>query len=307
MNPNKQHVIYIAHGNDHYVREAAYSIMSMWRHSPARNFGIVVVSDRPEVFKSLLPLDESIRYLPLDDSRKKEYLASLGYVHRIKPLAIAWAAKTVGAPGDAFLFLDTDTAATGDVQKLFDLIWKGKTVLNECEGTIQNPSYRGSAQRKLLGFAQNQGLRVAGQEQRLDVSTPMWNSGVLGFQSPVIALLEQSVQWIDAMFPLLGIQSVEQVACSLVLHHARTPVCDSGDTVLHYHMFKEYRADLQAFFEQVQDMSLAERIKHLDWVDPAQRIQPKLAFNRLPKWQRKLKRLVGSGWTPLPYPWLNKR
>jgi hypothetical protein len=302
--PTKQHVIYVAHGSESYAQEAAYSILSLWRYASAPRFQIHVLTDLEQSFRRLLPGDTSVNYLSFSAEQRATWLGTDGYIHRIKPLAIQWVAQQVGSAHDQFLFLDTDTVATQDIQTIFDWVAQGQTVLNECEGTVQSLRHNTRSHKKIFEFAKQRSVLINGVPQPIDVQTRLWNSGVIGFSGELMPLYSEAVQWIDQVYPQLPIHTVEQVAFSATLHAHQLSLRDSGDTILHYHVFKEFRDDLAAFFIRVQGMNLQERLAHWHWIDPALRIQPKLRFNAQAKWKRQIQKRLGRSWKPLPYPWL---
>ena len=283
--------------------EAAYSILS------ARGRGefsgpIHVVTDHAECLQQLLGQAPNIHFLPLSAEDKKSFVGPTGYVHRLKPQAIAWATRQFSQPGDHIVFLDTDTAFLHPIQPWLDQMEEGLVILNECEGAANAIPHATRSQKRAGDFFRRASLDVKGKTHPLDPTTPLWNSGVIGFSSHQVHWFDEATDWIDAMWPLLAIHTVEQCAFSAVLHAHRVPLVESGEIVFHYHWFKEFRQDLMAFFQHLgKHASYAERLALWPSIQPDLRVVPKKTFLKKPKWQRSLLRRMGRNWQPLPYAW----
>lgn len=297
------HLIYISHGPQAYAREAAYSILSVLRYA-VLPMSIHVVTDHPDSIKALLGDAPGVHYLPLSAEQKVAFVGDTGYVHRLKPQAIAWATRQVARPEDTVLFLDTDTAVLADLTPLIDAARAGQVVLNECEGPANAIRQATSSQRRSGAFFRGGTLTVNGQVMALDPDTPLWNSGVIVFEARRVGWFDETVAWIDAIWPRMSIHTVEQIAFSAVLHAHHVPLRSSEDLVFHYHWFKEFRHDLEAFFEHLgPDASWQERVAQWPAISPEQRVLPKRVFLQKPKWQRSLLKRLGHDWKPAPYPW----
>ena len=84
--------------------------------------------------------------------------------------------------------------------------------------------------------------------------------------------IQQTIDAIDAIYPLVQINTVEQIALSAVLDIHKIPVHPADVAVLHYHVFKEFRGDLATFFARYAGSSLAQWLAHWPEIDPAQRM-----------------------------------
>ncbi|MES2184258.1 MAG: hypothetical protein V4505_06920 [Pseudomonadota bacterium] len=306
------YLVYMAHGAEYYRQEAVYSLLSWWRARGHTGAGAgmgdciaLVVTDAPESFTRILGLTPAIRYLPVDQARLDAWRGGPGgYVHRIKPQAILYAARTVGAgPGDAVLFVDSDTSFLADPQPLFAAVREGDTFLHEREGSIAGNRRHSRSQGRLYDMARRHAFLQGGQRQLLALDMPLWNSGAVGLRGDRLHLLEETLALTDEIVAALPLATAEQVALSAVLARHGLPVRAAAPWLLHYHVFKEFRRDLAAFFGRHAGSTPAQWVLLSAGMDPLQRIQPKLAFNRLPKWWRQLRKAAGSPWKPLPYPW----
>lgn len=298
------YLIYMAHGADCYRDEAIYSILSLWRwHDPA-DFTLLVATDDPTHFERILGTHTSVRYLPLSATQLHDWRGSINYVHRIKSCVVQWAMQSTGASaGDGYMFVDSDTTFTAPITPVFTRITQGEVFLHQSEGTVEGTRHETNSKGRLYRAIRAQPFRVCGTEQHLRTGMTLWNSGVIGLRGDQLGLLQETIDAIDAIYPLVQINTVEQIALSAVLDLKNIPVYPADVAVLHYHVFKEFRGDLATFFARYAGSSLAQWLAHWPEIDPAQRIVPKLQFNARPKWQRNWLKLIGRRWKPVPYPW----
>lgn len=298
------HLIYMAHGADCYRDEAIYSILSLWRWHDQSTFTLLVATDEPAHFERILGAHASVVYLPLSAAQLREWRGGINYVHRIKSCVLQWAIQTAGARADdGFMFVDSDTTFTAPVTGLFRRITQGEVFLHQSEGTVEGTRHETNSKGRLYRAIRAQPFRVCGAERHLRTGMTLWNSGVIGLRGDQIGLLQQTIDAIDAIYPLVQINTVEQIALSAVLDIHNIPVFPADEAVLHYHVFKEFRGDLAVFFNRYTGSSLPQWLEHWPEIDPALRIVPKLQFNARPKWQRNWLKLIKRRWAPLPYPW----
>ncbi|KAF1048745.1 hypothetical protein [Xylophilus sp.] len=298
------YLITMAHGADCFRQEAVYALLSARLRSTVPATALVV-TDQPEFFARYLGDGADLRCLAVDRARLDAWRGGpQGYLHRIKPQAIAHAARSVGPqPGDNFLFVDSDTFFLTDPAPLFERLAAGEVLLNEPEGGLYAIRRQTRSHARLCKAARRHAFDVGGEAVRLPMDLTLWNSGVIGLCARLLPVLDDTIALIDAMWPVVPIPTVEQVALSAVLARRGIRPAATTHAILHYHNFKEFRADLALFFARHDGLPPGAWVALLHEVDPAVRIQPKLAFNRLPKWWRQLRKAVGRPWRPLPYPW----
>lgn len=299
-------LIYMAHGADCYRDEAVYSILSLWRwHDPAE-FRLLVVTDDPAHFERVLGVQPAVCYLTLSAQQLNDWRGSINYVHRIKSCVVQWAMQVGGATArDNFLFVDSDTSFTASIGAVFARIAQGEVFLHQSEGTVEGTRHETNSKGRLYRAICAKTFHVCGTERSLRTGMTLWNSGAIGLRGDRIGLLQQTIDAIDAIYPQVQINTVEQIALSAVLDLQGIPVSPCDHVLLHYHVFKEFRADLAVFFARYAGSNLAQWLAHWPEIDPAQRIQPKLQFNARPKWQRQWLKLIGRRWQPVSYPWMS--
>lgn len=306
---SRHHLLTMAHSAEHYRQEAIYLLLTWLRE---RNFDTapcraLVATDKPESFLAILGERPEIAYLPLDMQQLLTWRGGPdGYVHRIKPQLIAYAAQYLKlGKNDALMFVDSDTAFHANPSPLFDLVMHGFAVLHTQEGNIANNRHHTRSQRRLYKLARSQALTMPGSAPyQLNLHMPLWNSGAIGLRGDMVqSVMEQTLALTDAIYKVLPIGTAEQIACSIVLHEHSIPVRTAEPFLLHYHMFKEFRADVAAFLEYHAGATSDEWITLSSEIDPVYRIVPKLAFNMKPKWWRQLRKIFYGSWQRMPYPW----
>lgn len=301
----------MAHGAACYRQEAIHLLLTWRARRTTGAAGVhgavaLVVTDAPDDFRAILGEGDDVRYLPVDAAQLTAWRGGpQGYIHRIKPLAILHAVASVqGCADDAFLFVDSDTSFLADPAPLFAAVHAGDVFLHEREGTIAGNRRHTRSQGRLHAMSRTRSFTIGGRAQRLAPDLPLWNSGAIGLRGDRFGLIAETLELTDAIHAVLPIATAEQVALAAVLAAHRIVPRPAAPWLLHYHVFKEFRDDLAAFFAHHRGTPPDGWIALLPQVDPQRRIAPKLAFNRQPKWWRQLRKAVGRSWRPLPYPWL---
>lgn len=88
MTTPQYRLLLISHGSDVYAMEAAYAILSARAHGGFSG-PIHVVTDHPDRLRQLTGDAPGVHYLPLSEDLKQSFIGTSGYVHRLKPQAIA--------------------------------------------------------------------------------------------------------------------------------------------------------------------------------------------------------------------------
>lgn len=265
----------------------------------------LVVTDAPQEFKAVLGDAPDVRYVPVTTQQLLCWQGGAdGYVHRIKPVAMRHAAQAVGAaPTDVFMFVDSDTSFLAEPTPLLQRVAAGVVVLHEREGTIAGNRSHTRSQRRLYESARNGSIPEGALGASIDAAMSLWNSGVIGLRGDQLDVLDETIDLIDRMTATLRLTTAEQVALAAVLRRRALPLEPAAHLVFHYYLFKEFRADLAAFFAQHAGEGLTQFLGAIDEIDPVRRSVPKMDFIRQPKWWRQIRKAVGHSWRPLPYPW----
>lgn len=296
-------ILYVAHGEDHFLQEAAYSILSLFSVASSSDYVVAIVTDKGELIKKLLGPEAQINILPINQKIINQWKGEDGYVHRIKPKAIQWAIKKIGEKDDLFLFVDSDTVFYENPDSIFKKIQCKNVVMDEMEGSVEKCRDLTSSQRKMYRVVCSDDFNICGVRRKIGLNTQLWNSGVIGVDFDDRDVFSDVLLLIDEMYKKLPIMTIEQIALSIVLQEKKIHIRDNENIIFHYHFFKEFRNDLRVFFERYKNSSLDEKIGRIGEISPRLRCVPKIDFHKNPKILRQFLKIIGFRWKSLPYPW----
>ena len=160
--------LYLVHGALSYYQEAAYSILSLWRQPGGLGFGVVVVTDDPQPLRDLLGNAPQIQYLSYTALQRTQWIGAAGYIHRMKPNAMAWAMSELATSGDElWAFIDSDTSFLHPPQAWFDAVAQGAVVLHAQEGTVAGNRSHSRSQRRLADALAGQPITIRGANKSI--------------------------------------------------------------------------------------------------------------------------------------------
>ncbi|MBC6697861.1 hypothetical protein [Hymenobacter sp. BT190] len=148
--------------------QAQFSILSFLRHRAGLS-GITVVTDAPDFYRHLAG---HVTVLPIEAATLREWKGEFDFFWRIKIKALEYVAQR--NPGQAILYLDTDTFLHGSFAALQQALVAGAAFMHEPEGAL---SALGSKTEKLM-WRQTGGQTFGGIQ--LHERHTMWNAGVVG-------------------------------------------------------------------------------------------------------------------------------
>lgn len=298
-----KHIIYVAYGADCFVQEAAYSVLSLCSVVNIDDYRVTIVTDKGFLFHKLIGNTDNINILSVNDEKIKKWRGDNGYVHRAKPIAIQWAVQQVAKPDDLVIFVDSDTFFRKSPEILFKKIRNKLVVLDELEGTIDSCRNYTNSLKKLYRSIKIENFMIRGESKVIPLDTKLWNSGVIGFEFSQAGIFDDVVALIDDMYKKVPIVTVEQIALSIVLQDQGIEIKDDEDVIFHYHFFKEFRKDLDVFFGRYKNKNFKDKISKIGEIAPILRYVPKEKFHKHSKSVRKILKIIGLKWKPLPYPW----
>lgn len=166
-------LIYLAHTDIRFIRQARFSILALMEYIPAfgQAYQLIVFTDKAEVFTDLGAIIE-----PLDEARIKEFRGVNDFVHRMKIMAL----KTVmdKYAGHAIL-LDSDNLTFQNPRPLFEKLSAGDSILNQIEERLDQP--QSPLGKKFHRFFKKHPIIPIGTEElTIPVDTVLWNAGVVG-------------------------------------------------------------------------------------------------------------------------------
>lgn len=274
---NKElHIVFQAYGSEQNLQECLYALLSFSRvHTTLPEaWKIHIYTDQPGWFDQQ-QTDLSLELHLMDQNLLRQWRGEINFVHRVK---IALLQDLAAQVQGSILYLDSDICFLRPVTELAIRLEAGELFMHIAEGRPSeepNPILR-----KLNRFLKQQGaISIAGQQQKIDPRTTMWNAGVLGFPVHKAALLQQVMEVTDTIYPRFPKHVVEQFAFSCMMQQAGA-VHSAAPYILHYWNFKEFRLYLASFFAYYSDKRWTEQVRLSDLLPIAALIQEKLGFYR---------------------------
>jgi hypothetical protein len=253
-------ILYLCYGDGPQIDETRFSLMSAFRFgSPETcDHQFVVYTENPGQFAGL-----GVKIVELDAATLDAWLGRDGYAHRRKTMTIVNAMRRF--PGSV-VFVDCDTYFLKPPAALFSKLGHGRTRLHILEGRLIES--RNAANRMLSEIvAAHTFFDLNGREFTICPDAAMWNSGVLGIDSRDARLMDETLNLIDQMWPLVknapvAIHHVEQFATGYFF--GTSQISESHDIVYHYwpeSVRLPFRKRLPALLAIAADASPAERGK----------------------------------------------
>jgi len=212
--------IYIAHTVERSKLDVRFSILCLIHHSRSikEQLRIIVVSDHPEWFEDLPVLVEKI-----DGATIKKWKGEFEFLHRLKIEAIKYVRDKYD--GD-LLYMDGDTCFFEDAAPVIEKIASGKSLMHEFEGKLESRSNL-TLKRTHDFFLKNPKIDVASSAIQVNPEQSLYNAGVIGISNSDAHLLEQILEFNDALYPIYRNHVTEQLMFSYVLsQNTRISTCD---------------------------------------------------------------------------------
>ncbi len=291
-------IAYLAHGNAGYLNECRFSLLKflqVYNLRPPLNLGVIIYTDKPQAFEAFIPFFKSFVLEPVNDALLNSWIAGTGYVHRAKTKMIQDAlAKN---PGN-LIFFDTDTYLIAPVDDVWNEIDAGAVYLHTKEGILDRRLDK--TFNKWGRFLEKAFITYGDKSFSYDKNLAVWNSGVLGLSPQYASVLNDVLLLMDAVYKQFPKHITEQVAVSYCFSRTASIKAAEGK-VAHYWNLKEFRQLLQTFFEKNEEESIPALVKKVQRIDALAMMREKAAFDRLPFFQRSLKKLTGNRWTIKAY------
>ncbi|OWP63624.1 hypothetical protein CDA63_08585 [Hymenobacter amundsenii] len=283
------YLIYLAHGPAAIKYEALYSLLTYFDVAPAPLATVLVYTDTPDVFQQVLGDRADILYPAVTADQWQAWRGAADMVYLLKIGVLEHAAAHY--PGN-LLFTDTDTIWQRDPTPIFAQIAQGTRFMHLNEGVMRTGNL---LSRKVYRRLQGREFVVGTSRVRIGPDTPLYNSGIIGFQSQDAALLRDITPLADQLYAAYNKHMMEQLATGLRLG-LDSPLREAAPYVLHYWNLKAIRPALMRVFEQSANQGLPALRRHLDALDIAGQHTAELTYRNRPGWQRTLLKLVGRQW-----------
>ncbi len=211
LQAGRRRIIYLAHGDDKYLKQAVYSLLTLLNFLDADSnglkidIGVIVYTDSPAHFPSHPCL--AIRKLDSQDIRRLK--GGYGYVHRIK---LAILDEVINSDGGPVIFVDCDTKWIKSPAAAFDALESGSSIffMHEFENELSPkffPSY-------LEALVQRPELC-----SNFHIAPPwkVWNSGVIGIPAGHANFFTDALNFTDQLVGTVRHDNwIEQLAVSVM-------------------------------------------------------------------------------------------
>ena len=232
------HLVYLVFGPNAANHTQAYFSILTFLRQPAALEGITVVTDRPDFYARL---DPRVRLLPVDAALLREWEGPHQFFWRVKIKALE--AVAAACPGQALLYLDSDTFLGGQAANLTQALTTNVALMHEPEGQLAAlPSKTERLMWQQLQHRTWENIKLTG-------STLMWNAGAVGIPAGrATVAIALALRLCDA-WCAAGVtrRLIEQLALSVALAETG-PLAAANASIGHYWSTKpEWNRPIAAF------------------------------------------------------------
>lgn len=253
----KYHIIYLAHGEKHFLHETYLSVLSIWKQKSSLDIGISIYSSEPDFFREVFK--NSVNIISLSKSQIETWKGAFQFNHRLKiELLLDF---TERFKDDHYIFLDSDTFVTRNFDEKLKLIGKNNFLMHFDEGLMNQK--RRTHIKKLFQFLSHNKI----PDVTLTNELHMWNSGVIGFHYDNKDLLLKILQTTDSLTEKTSSHILEQF--SFCYHFQRNGVIFQMHPEIHHYWYcKEMRIHINDFFARNKSLSIEEQIEKIELLNP---------------------------------------
>jgi hypothetical protein len=251
------HLVYLVFGSNTTNHIQAYFSIITFLQQPATLSGITVLTDQPEFYARL---SDHVHLLPIDARQLQEWEGPHQFFWRVKLKALE--AISSAHPGQALVYLDSDTFSGGRAAALAQALAANTALMHEPEGPLASlPS-----KTERLMWQQLRGHPWEGIT--LTTTTLMWNAGVVGIPAGrAAAAISLALRLCDA-WCAAGVtrRLIEQLALSVALA-ATGPLAAAKPNIGHYWSAKpEWNKQISAFLltSLLQNHTVTQQVAALE-------------------------------------------
>ncbi len=295
MDKQPNYIVFQCYGNECIFHECAFALLSLSRlyggGCPA-NTQIWIYTDNPGWFSTFRNISLPLNFCEIAPANITKWKGSIDFVHRVK---IEILKDFTRERNGNVLYTDTDVVFTWPIDYLMKQISSGQLYMHVNEGVVSSRSNPIFA--KLDTHLRDNTPMKVNDKPLWDL--PMWNAGVLGFDTKYRYLLDDILTFTDTEYPRFPKHIVEQFAFSVFLAHAGT-IKTAAPFVLHYWNLKEVRAVLASFFAYFKNHDWNELSEYSGLLQMPVLMQEKVNFlaNR-----DITDKLLKKQWQPAEYNW----
>ena len=208
--------------------QCRFSILTFLRQQ-ADLSGITVLTDAPNFYQHLA---DYLTVVPMPEHTLREWQGEYNFFWRVKIKALQYLAQQY--PGQALLYLDSDTFLHGSLPLLAQALARGGAFMHEPEGPLA--TLRSKTEQQMWQQTNNQtfgGVRVHSSHQ-------MWNAGAVGIPGQsALQTINLALQICDDLCQAqVTPRLIEQFALSLALAEQH-PLFAARPYIGHYWSAKE--------------------------------------------------------------------
>lgn len=269
--------LYLALGDKKYVKEACYAIASLisTNQNTDMPYRIAFMVTNLQAIHPQLAQNELIDIFHISDDIMRDWIGPLGYVYRVKIMAM----KMLFAchPDSNIIFIDTDTVILKDLSPLMRHVDNGGFLMySQCQDitkAIQMTEHVEKSQISKHTYLRIQTYkkvlcldRIGSDDQFYLKPNPLsfYNSGVIGLNHQHCHLLDDVVKLNDLMVKEFHYGAEEEMAFSWIFQlHGPIAICDDA-FVYHYVENKKSRLVIGYYFNMLYDGDAENLQKFLD-------------------------------------------
>ncbi len=234
------YLVYQAYGKKTILDQTLYSILSAipFIQNENLNIQIVIYTDNSNYFQKFLSSFNFIKYEPLTEQKRTEWLGRIKFVHRLKIEMLKDCSQKYKGH---ILYLDGDTYFTKSPLSIIERIQPSISVMHIYEDQLKPAKLL--LTKKLYKFLYKNPIFVDGELLKFKEETQMWNAGVIGVHQNFTWVFDKIIKMTDELYSKYPKHIMEQFAVSYYLQrHTHIVACD--DVIEHYWMQKEIYPDL---------------------------------------------------------------
>jgi hypothetical protein len=249
---SRVHLVTQAYGKEEIRTEALYALWSALAWRGELPLDVHVYTDEAAPFAALQGRAD-VRVLSPEEIR--DWRGPHDFVHRVKATMIRDMVRRF--PREKLAYVDADVLFTAPLDALFARIGPGRSVLHLREYSVATHD---SAQMRK--FRAHMGA-LSFRGRPLDLSRDMWNAGVVGMDPSIFAIVNEWMDWIDAIYPHYKRGLVEQYGICRLLQREGA-VGPTDDLVFHYWFQKDdYVAAIRRELAAVSALGFDAALAHL--------------------------------------------
>jgi len=247
---SRVHLVTQAYGKEEIRTEALYAAWSALAWRGDLPLDVHVYTDDAAAFA---PLAAHVDVRVLSPEEIRDWRGPHDFIHRLKAAMIRDVARRF--PSDGLVYVDADVFFTGPLPALAERIAPGRAVMHLREYPV--PTHPSSQMRK---FRAHMGA-LSFRGRPIDLSRDMWNAGVVGMDPAQLGIVDEWLEFIDAIYPHYKRGLVEQYGIGHLLQR-EAKVLPTDDLVFHYWFQKDdyvaaIRRELAAVGALPHDAALA--------------------------------------------------